>query len=212
MPLCHRRAGAAAAVAAFFVVRRRRSAAAAASLPVVSSGGPKRGAGIASVLASGRDDGAGRDLVLSAAYNYSDGSAADMPLRVAARGTDSGPQESPSPAARGLNTTATDSDLARTGTVSDGAGLSQPGRGVSSGGHGGAAEGSQHGGIQGTRHTVAAAVLEMQGELQEELADEQLLLFSVLGRGGYGTVYHGARFLSLASRLERERDFSPASV
>ena len=44
------------------------------------------------------------------------------------------------------------------------------------------------------RGKVAAAVQELQGALQEELQEDQLQLFGVVGRGGYGTVYHGAAF------------------
>jgi hypothetical protein len=46
--------------------------------------------------------------------------------------------------------------------------------------------------VYAARATVATAVLQMQAELQEELQDDQLQIFSVLGRGGFGTVYHGA--------------------
>ena len=43
------------------------------------------------------------------------------------------------------------------------------------------------------RGRVAAAVQEMQGALQAELQEDQLKLYGVIGRGGFGTVYHGAR-------------------
>lgn len=39
---------------------------------------------------------------------------------------------------------------------------------------------------------VAVAVKEMQGALQTELQDDHLQLLGVLGRGGFGVVYHGA--------------------
>jgi hypothetical protein len=42
------------------------------------------------------------------------------------------------------------------------------------------------------KNAVASAVQQMQGALQAELQEEQLEVFSVLGRGGFGTVYHGA--------------------
>jgi hypothetical protein len=32
----------------------------------------------------------------------------------------------------------------------------------------------------------------MQGVLQQELHKQHLEIYSVLGRGGFGTVYHGA--------------------
>eukprot|EP00892_Ulva_mutabilis_P012784 jgi/Ulvmu1/9879/UM057_0034.1 len=41
------------------------------------------------------------------------------------------------------------------------------------------------------RGRVAAAVQEMQGTLQAELQEDQLQLHGVIGRGGFGTVYHG---------------------
>eukprot|EP00892_Ulva_mutabilis_P008546 jgi/Ulvmu1/6063/UM027_0041.1 len=47
------------------------------------------------------------------------------------------------------------------------------------------------GGGSAVRGQVAAAVQELQGALQEELQEDRLKLFGVVGRGGYGTVYHG---------------------
>lgn len=46
--------------------------------------------------------------------------------------------------------------------------------------------------IYAARATVAIAVLRMQGVLQQELHKQHLEIYSVLGRGGFGTVYHGA--------------------
>jgi hypothetical protein len=46
--------------------------------------------------------------------------------------------------------------------------------------------------VHTTRAAVTNAVLQMQQELQSELHEEQLQLLSVLGRGGFGTVYRGA--------------------
>eukprot|EP00892_Ulva_mutabilis_P012786 jgi/Ulvmu1/9880/UM057_0035.1 len=46
-------------------------------------------------------------------------------------------------------------------------------------------------GTSGVRGRVAAAVQEMQGALQAELQEDQLKLHRVIGRGGFGTVYHG---------------------
>lgn len=48
--------------------------------------------------------------------------------------------------------------------------------------------------MQAVHGRVAAAVKEMQGALQAELhcSEDQLQLFRRLGRGGFGTVYHGA--------------------
>jgi hypothetical protein len=51
--------------------------------------------------------------------------------------------------------------------------------------------------VYAARSQVANAVLQMQGELQEELHEDRLSIYSVLGRGGFGTVYHGARCASL---------------
>ena len=53
------------------------------------------------------------------------------------------------------------------------------------------------------RGRVAAAVQEMQGALQAELQEDQLTLYSVIGRGGFGTVYHGALYLLLARHAAR---------
>ena len=47
-------------------------------------------------------------------------------------------------------------------------------------------------GIGTVRERVAAAVQEMQGALQAELQEDQLKLHGMVGRGGFGTVYHGA--------------------
>eukprot|EP00892_Ulva_mutabilis_P012772 jgi/Ulvmu1/9868/UM057_0022.1 len=46
-------------------------------------------------------------------------------------------------------------------------------------------------GVGAVRGKVAAAVQEMQGALQAELQEDQLKLHGVIGRGGFGTVYHG---------------------
>lgn len=54
-------------------------------------------------------------------------------------------------------------------------------RGGSAGGGGGGGGGSHESSVQ-----------RMEGALQVELHEEHLKLFSVLGRGGFGTVYHGA--------------------
>eukprot|EP00892_Ulva_mutabilis_P012771 jgi/Ulvmu1/9867/UM057_0021.1 len=51
--------------------------------------------------------------------------------------------------------------------------------------------GSGTGGVGAVRGKVAAAVQEMQGALQAELHEDQLKLHGVIGRGGFGTVYHG---------------------
>jgi hypothetical protein len=48
--------------------------------------------------------------------------------------------------------------------------------------------GSGAAGIRGIKDTVHNAVVEMQGDLHEQ----QLQIFDVLGKGGFGTVYHGA--------------------
>ena len=46
--------------------------------------------------------------------------------------------------------------------------------------------------VRAARSQVASAVLAMQGELQADLHEERLHIYRVLGRGGFGTVYHGA--------------------
>eukprot|EP00892_Ulva_mutabilis_P012770 jgi/Ulvmu1/9866/UM057_0020.1 len=46
-------------------------------------------------------------------------------------------------------------------------------------------------GVGVMRGKVTAAVQEMQGALQAELHEDQLKLHGVIGRGGFGTVYHG---------------------
>jgi hypothetical protein len=53
---------------------------------------------------------------------------------------------------------------------------------------------SQEDSVHAARSTVASAVLQMQGALQAELAEQHLSVFSVIGKGGFGTVYHGAPF------------------
>lgn len=45
--------------------------------------------------------------------------------------------------------------------------------------------------VHAARSTVANAVLQMQGALQAELDEQHLNVFSVIGKGGFGTVYHG---------------------
>jgi hypothetical protein len=45
--------------------------------------------------------------------------------------------------------------------------------------------------VSAAQATVPSAVLRMQCALQNELHEEQLRIFSVFGRGGFGTVYHG---------------------
>lgn len=42
------------------------------------------------------------------------------------------------------------------------------------------------------RGEVRQAVTALQGALQAELHEDELQLYDVLGRGGFGTVYHGA--------------------
>jgi hypothetical protein len=51
--------------------------------------------------------------------------------------------------------------------------------------------------VQAVHEKVAAAVKEMQGALQAELHEDQIQLFRRLGRGGFGTVYHGALLPSI---------------
>ena len=46
--------------------------------------------------------------------------------------------------------------------------------------------------VAAARTHVAHAVLDMQEHLQSELHEKQLHIYSVIGRGGFGTVYHGA--------------------
>jgi hypothetical protein len=47
--------------------------------------------------------------------------------------------------------------------------------------------------VTAVRTVFAAAVQQMQSTLQEELQEEEIEVYSKLGRGGFGTVYHGAR-------------------
>ena len=54
------------------------------------------------------------------------------------------------------------------------------------------------------RSTVANAVMAMQQELQEELHEQQLSVEAVIGRGGFGTVYRGARQFSLLAQSDVE--------
>jgi hypothetical protein len=46
--------------------------------------------------------------------------------------------------------------------------------------------------VQGMKERLQSVVREMQADLQTQLKDEHLRLFSIVGRGGFGTVYHGA--------------------
>ena len=46
--------------------------------------------------------------------------------------------------------------------------------------------------MMATRASVAGAIMRMQSDLRGELKEDQLQIFRVLGRGGFGTVYHGA--------------------
>ena len=65
---------------------------------------------------------------------------------------------------------------------------------VTAGSGGGAGEDAES-----TVHSESSdgrAVQRVQGLLQAELHEEQLKVFSVLGRGGFGTVYHGALLLT----------------
>ena len=65
-------------------------------------------------------------------------------------------------------------------------------RAVSAERSGSGSEVSAVSGVGAVRGRVAAAVQEMQGALQAELQEDQLKLYGVIGRGGFGTVYHGA--------------------
>lgn len=49
---------------------------------------------------------------------------------------------------------------------------------------------------QAVHNRVAAAVKELQENLQDDLHEEQLQLFRRLGQGGFGTVYHGLFHIS----------------
>ena len=46
--------------------------------------------------------------------------------------------------------------------------------------------------MQNLKDKVQMAMREIQADLQSQLKDEHLRLFSIVGRGGFGTVYHGA--------------------
>lgn len=45
--------------------------------------------------------------------------------------------------------------------------------------------------VASVRESVATAVVSLQGQLRKDLQEDELQIFSVLGRGGYGIVYHG---------------------
>jgi hypothetical protein len=47
-------------------------------------------------------------------------------------------------------------------------------------------------GVASVKETVNSAIAELQLALQEELHEDQLRIHRVLGRGGFGVVYHGA--------------------
>lgn len=61
--------------------------------------------------------------------------------------------------------------------------------GMKSGGSG-SGSGSRRA-VTEVRGEVQQAVAALQGALQEELHEDELQLYDVLGRGGFGTVYHG---------------------
>ena len=67
-----------------------------------------------------------------------------------------------------------------------------PAGGGSPGRSGPESQGSGGSDVCALRGKVAAAVQEMQGALQAELQDDHLHVYGVIGRGGFGTVYHGA--------------------
>ena len=73
----------------------------------------------------------------------------------------------------------------------------------------GSLRGAQQRKVNMVKNAVATAVQQMQGALQAELQEEHLEVFSVLGRGGFGTVYHGARLPPSPSTTVRA---SPAPV
>eukprot|EP00892_Ulva_mutabilis_P009199 jgi/Ulvmu1/6651/UM003_0289.1 len=45
--------------------------------------------------------------------------------------------------------------------------------------------------VASVRESVTTAVVALQGQLRKDLQEDELQIFSVLGRGGYGIVYHG---------------------
>jgi hypothetical protein len=47
--------------------------------------------------------------------------------------------------------------------------------------------------VANVKNAVANAIQELQDELQADLHEDHLTIVSVLGKGGFGTVYHGAR-------------------
>jgi hypothetical protein len=51
---------------------------------------------------------------------------------------------------------------------------------------------ARSGHVRAVQAAVSDAVTNMQAQLQAELQDRHLQIHSVLGRGGFGTVYHGA--------------------
>ena len=53
-------------------------------------------------------------------------------------------------------------------------------------------------GVGSLRSEVANAVTQLQDALRSDLQEDQLEVYDVLGRGGFGTVYYGALSLSLS--------------
>lgn len=47
-------------------------------------------------------------------------------------------------------------------------------------------------GVGSLKHEVANAVQQLQEALRTDLQEEALEVYTLLGRGGFGTVYHGA--------------------
>jgi hypothetical protein len=66
--------------------------------------------------------------------------------------------------------------------------------------------------VVAVRGTVTQAVQQLQGTLQAELHEDELQIYDVLGRGGFGTVYHGENpplLLLLFFIASAVRSFSP---
>ena len=89
--------------------------------------------------------------------------------------------------ATGMPGTYSDTDDASGGSRNCSGGASRLHRTSTEDGYASAAELT----VASVRESVATAVVSLQGQLRKDLQEDELQIFSVLGRGGYGIVYHG---------------------
>ena len=75
--------------------------------------------------------------------------------------------------------------------------------GARSGGASGRASGGGGDGSMDSEPTRGRGVAQAEGVLQSELHEAHVKVFSVLGRGGFGTVYHGAPFFQHSLRMQQ---------